>query len=161
MTNSESKTEIGSYRTRQGIRAVQFSPCGEHKMTLPPGVEVFKRPSHADNYCYEGFGFEVYPEGDNKDGVEIEGGDWLIYSGSSDKILDVFDDGQFRRIYEPADSRSPDSLTQERDALREAVKVLIERQEEAAAVSSPDDNIHYIGPDIERLKGIIKTKAGE
>lgn len=60
-----------------------FNPTGDHKMTLPPGVNGVPSPN-ADNWGYEGCEFWI----DAPDGcIEVHAGDWLFLDGTATVVL--------------------------------------------------------------------------
>ncbi len=63
------------------IDTIQFDTCGPHKHELPKGVKLTRFSYGADNYCYEGWEFEVVIKNylNEEFSVPIQSGDWIIY----------------------------------------------------------------------------------
>lgn len=86
------------YRRKPTIHeAVQFNPCGAHKMELPKGVE-FQWGGHCDNYCYSSCRFFVTTI--HGDRIEVFGGDWIVTEPDGEHYYPVKRE-IFEATYEP------------------------------------------------------------
>ena len=114
---------MAKYRRRSTVvEAVQFDPCGEHRLTLPDGVEGVPGAC-ADNWAYSGCTFYVT----TIQGVRtpITAGEWVVTESDGVHHYPCAA-AEFARLYEPADATRPDDLRAELVALLRAEVALDE-----------------------------------